>query len=128
MVQKVTKGIKVSVLTNYQGVHQHNDYTHHAFSYLITIENQTNDIVQLVSRKWMIFDSLNDVEIVKGDGVVGQIPILNPGERHSYESNCYLDSTLGAMKGYYNMINFTSKTHFKVYIPTFQLSIPEMLN
>mgnify|MGYP000226999369 CR=1 FL=1 len=128
MVEKITKGIKISVLTNYEGVHSRNENTMYAFSYFITIENKSNDTVQLLSRKWEIFDSLNSKEIVIGDGVVGQIPILEPNEKYTYRSNCILDSKIGAMKGYFNMISFTSKTHFKVHIPTFQLIVSETLN
>lgn len=128
VIQKITKGIKVSVETNYEGIHVRNDITHYAFSYFITIENQSLDIVQLVSRKWEIFDSLNNKEIVIGDGVVGQIPILEPQEKYTYRSNCFLESSVGSMKGYFNMINFTSKTQFKVHIPTFQLVVKEVLN
>ncbi|WP_139958901.1 Co2+/Mg2+ efflux protein ApaG [Flavicella sediminum] len=128
MVQKVTKGIKISVHTNYEGLHVRNENKLYAFSYFITIENQSSDIVQLISRKWEIFDSLNEKEIVIGDGVIGQIPILEPKETYTYRSNCFLDSSIGSMKGHFNMINFTSKTQFKVHIPTFQLTVNEVLN
>jgi ApaG protein len=128
LVEKITKGIKISVHTNYEGVKQHNDNSHYAFSYFVTIENQTNDIVQLLSRQWEIFNSLNDIEVVIGDGVVGQIPILEPNEKYTYRSNCFLESSMGSMKGFFNMVNFTSKTHFKVQIPTFQLIVNEVLN
>lgn len=128
VVEKITKGIKVSVHTNYEGIQQHHENTHYAFSYFVTIENQTNDTVQLLSRQWEIFDSLNDNEIVIGDGVVGQIPILEPGEKYTYRSNSFLESSMGSMKGFFNMVNFTSKTHFKVQIPTFQLIVNEVLN
>lgn len=128
LVEKITKGIKISVHTNYEGIKQHNEISHYAFSYFVTIENQTNDIVQLLSRQWEIFDSLNDLETVIGDGVVGQIPILEPNEKYTYRSNCFLESSIGSMKGHFNMLNFTSKTYFKVQIPTFQLIVNEVLN
>ena len=128
MVEKITKGIKISVLTNYEGLHSQSENSMFLFSYFITIENQSNDTVQLLSRKWEIFDSLNSKEIITGDGVVGQIPILEPSEKYTYRSNCLLQSKIGAMKGYFNMINFTSKTHFKVLIPTFQLEVADTLN
>lgn len=128
MVEKITKGIKISVLTNYEGIHSRNENILYAFSYFITIENTGNDTVQLLSRKWDIYDSLNSAESVVGDGVVGQIPILEPNEKYTYRSNCILESKIGAMKGYFNMINFTTKTHFKVQIPTFQLIVSETLN
>jgi ApaG protein len=128
VIQNTTQGIKVSVHTNYEGIHVRNEISHYAFSYFITIENQSPDIVQLISRKWEIFDSLNNKEIVIGHGVVGQLPIIEPQEKYTYRSNCFLESSIGSMKGYFNMINFTSKTQFKVHIPTFQLVVKEVLN
>lgn len=128
MIEKITKGIKISVRTNYEGIHVRNEISHYAFSYFVTIENQSQDTVQLISRKWEIFDSLNNKEIVIGDGVVGQLPVLEPHEKYTYRSNCFLESSMGSMKGYFNMINFTSKTQFKVQIPTFQLVVTEVLN
>lgn len=128
VVEKITKGIKISVLTNYEGIHSQNENRMFLFSYFITIENQTNDTVQLLSRKWEIYDSLNTKEIIKGDGVVGQIPILEPNEKYTYRSNCLLQSKIGSMKGYFNMINFDSKSHFKVQIPAFQLNVADTLN
>ena len=128
MIEKITKSIKISVLTNYEGINPHNENETFLFSYFITIENIGNDTVQLLSRKWEIFDSMNNKEIVIGDGVVGQIPILEPNEKYTYRSNCLLKSKIGAMKGHFNMINFTSKKNFKVLIPNFQLTVIETLN
>lgn len=128
MIEQITKGIKISVLTNYEGMHSQNENEMYLFSYFITIENQGNDTVQLLSRKWEIFDSMANKEIVIGDGVVGQIPVLDPNEKYTYRSNCLLQSTIGAMKGHFNMINFTSKTTFKVMIPNFQLMVMGSLN
>ncbi len=99
-----------------------------AFGYLITIENQSKDSVQLTSRFWKIKDALNKTEIVQGEGVIGKKPVLKPGESHSYSSGCLLTSPFGAMRGYYNMINFTSSKKFKVTIPSFKLSAPFALN
>jgi len=128
MVQQVTNGIKISVKTKFIGNSYHNDQLHYAFSYRITIENQSNDSVQLLNRYWKIFDSLNTVEEVNGAGVVGLKPILKPGEIHSYSSSCILNSHIGAMNGYFEMISFTTSNTFKVHIPTFQLMVSGALN
>lgn len=128
VIQKTTKQIRISVHTKYEGLQNRNENYHYLFSYFITIENLGQDTVQLLSRKWEIYDSLNQLDIVIGDGVVGQIPVLEPGEKYTYRSNCILDSSMGAMKGYFNMINFTTKKYFKVAIPNFQLVVPEVLN
>lgn len=128
MVQQITNGIKISVKTNFEGMRFQNHRLYYMFSYEVVIDNQSKDAVQLVSRYWSIFDSLNDLETVEGDGVIGKKPILAPKEKHSYNSFCYLTSPIGSMSGFYNMINFTTTQNFKVYIPTFQLMIPAILN
>jgi len=99
-----------------------------AFGYQITIENQSKDSVQLNSRFWRIKDALNNTEIVQGEGVIGQKPVLKPGESHTYSSGCLLTSPFGSMRGYYDMINFSSSRKFKVSIPSFKLSAPFALN
>lgn len=128
MVTQITKGIKISVLTGFEGTFFKNHKIHYAFSYEITIENQSKDSVQLNSRHWEIYDSLNHKEIVDGEGVVGKKPVLKPGEKHTYTSGCLLASPIGAMNGYYTMVNFTSTKSFQVAIPTFKLSAPFALN
>jgi ApaG protein len=128
MVQQITNGIKISVKTNFEGTRYQNYRLNYLFSYEVVIENQSNDSVQLISRKWNIFDSLNNKEIVKGQGVIGKKPIIAPKGKHLYNSFCYLNSPIGSMSGFYNMINFTTTEKFKVYIPNFQLMIPAILN
>jgi ApaG protein len=124
MVTQITRGIKISVLTSFEGTYFKNYKLNFAFSYEITIENHSKDAVQLMSRFWEIFDSLNDKETVIGEGVVGKKPVLNPGESYTYKSGCLLSSPFGAMKGYFNMINFTSTRNFRVIVPSFKLSAP----
>lgn len=128
MVQQVTSGIKISVDTTFEGTFYKNYKVHFAFGYKVTIENQGKDAVQLNSRHWKIYDALNNIEIVEGEGVIGKKPVLQPGESHTYNSGCLLTSPFGAMKGYYNMVNFTTTNNFKVYIPAFKLSAPFALN
>jgi len=128
MVTQITRGIKISVLTSFEGTYFKNYKIQFAFSYEITIENHSKDSVQLMSRHWEIFDSLNYKEIVDGEGVIGKKPVLKPGESHTYSSGCLLSSPFGAMKGYFNMINFTSTRSFRVIVPNFKLSAPFALN
>ena len=128
MVTQITRGIKISVLTSFEGTYFKNYKLNFAFSYQITIENHSKDSVQLISRMWEILDSLNDKETVIGEGVVGKKPVLKPGESHTYKSGCLLSSPFGAMRGYFNMINFTSTKNFKVIVPSFKLSTPFALN
>jgi ApaG protein len=128
MVSQITRGIKISVLTTFEGTYFKNHKIQFAFSYEISIENHSKDSVQLTSRHWEIFDSLNDLETVDGEGVIGKKPVLKPGETHTYSSGCLLASPFGAMRGHFNMINFTSTKNFKVIVPTFKLSAPFALN
>ena len=128
MVSQITRGIKISVLTNFEGTYLKNHKMHFAFTYHITIENYSKDSVQLTTRHWEISDSLNHPEIVDGEGIVGKKPVLKPGEQHTYSSGCLLMSPFGAMSGYFNMINFTTTKTFKVTVPTFRLSAPFALN
>lgn len=128
MVQQVTRGIKISVETTYEGSFYKNYKIQYAFGYTVTIENQSKDSVQLNARHWEILDALNNLEIVSGEGVIGKKPVLKPGESHTYTSGCLLTSPFGAMQGHYSMINFTTTKNFKVIIPTFKLSAPFAIN
>lgn len=128
MVQQVTKGIKISVNTYFEGSFYKNQRIHFAFAYEVTIENKSNEYVQLNARHWNILDALNDKEIVSGNGVIGKKPKLGPGESHTYTSGCLLTSPFGAMNGYYTMFNFATATSFKVQIPTFKLCADFALN
>ncbi len=128
MITQITQGIKISVFTSFEGTYFKNYKINFAFSYQITIENNSKDTVQLISRHWEIFDSLNQKEIIDGEGVVGQKPVLRPGEKHNYSSGCLLSSSFGAMNGFFNMINFTTTRNFQVEVPTFKLNTPFALN
>lgn len=128
MVHEVTNGIRVSVVSNFQGATKHNYKLHYLFSYTVTIENLSEVLVQLTSRKWFIYDTAKDTEVVEGKGVVGKQPVLHPSETYTYTSNCYLTSPNGAMKGFYTMLNLENGTTFKVKIPTFQLMVPSNYN
>ena len=128
MVQLITKGIKISVKTRYNGVIQQGQNEFNAFSYYISIENETTETVQLLERFWEISDALNDKEFVEGEGVVGQKPIIEPNEFYTYKSNCFLLAATGSMKGSFKMINKNSKEYFQVIIPTFQLTTTPLLN
>jgi ApaG protein len=128
MIQQITKGIKISVQTSFEGTFYKDRELRFAFGYMITIENQSKDSVQLVNRHWQINDSLHATQIIEGEGVVGQKPVIKPGMSHTYRSGCQLKSTTGMMKGYYEMISFTTSRKFRVAIPTFKLCANFALN
>lgn len=128
MISQTTKGIKISVETQYEGSFFKSKDTCYVFNYKITIENTTDDTVQVLSRHWEIYDSLKNTEIVEGEGIIGETPIIAPGEKHTYKSGCILKSSLGSMQGYYNVLNHTHARLFKVTIPNFKLSADFVLN
>lgn len=128
MVQQVTKGIKISVNSKFNGTFYKNLRLHFAFDYTVCIENHSSDSVQINRRYWTILDALNPKETVEGAGVIGRQPILEPGERHTYTSGCLLTSPFGAMKGFYTLHNFSTNTSFRVRIPIFKLSADFTLN
>lgn len=126
MVQQVTKGIKVSVETQFEGTIYKDQQKQYAFSYRVIIENQSNFQVKLTSRYWIIKDALNNVEIVEGKGVIGLQPVIEPGDKHEYNSGCLLVSPIGSMQGYYKMIS--QEKEIKANIPLFKLSAPFAMN
>ena len=128
MFQQITKGIKISIKTTFNGLIYRGYQQYYSFSYYVSIENNSKETVKLLERFWTIFDSLNNTEYVEGEGVVGETPVLNPNEIYNYKSNCFLLSTTGAMKGDYKMINFDTLEEFLVTIPTFQLTTTPTLN
>ncbi len=128
MFQQITKGIKISVKTTFNGKVYRGYQEYYTFSYYISIENNSKNIVQLLERYWTIFDALNNIEYAEGEGVVGETPILKPNEEYNYRSNCFLLSNTGAMMGHYKMINFETSEEFLVTIPTFQLTTTPTLN
>lgn len=128
MVEQITQGIKISVKTKFNGTSYRNHRLYYVFAYFVTIENNSTNTVELTHRFWKILDSLNKTEIVEGEGVVGQTPILKPNDSYSYSSGCFLESTIGAMQGFYSMRNIHTNDVLKVKIPTFQLTTPTTLN
>lgn len=128
MITQVTKGIKISVQTTFEGTFFKNYKMHYAFGYTISIENQSKDTVQLVSRHWDIFDSLKEMETIDGEGVIGKKPVIKPGKSHTYSSGCLLASPIGAMKGYYNIVDMATEEVFEVEVPTFKLAAPFAIN
>ncbi|MBE7651596.1 Co2+/Mg2+ efflux protein ApaG [Tenacibaculum finnmarkense] len=128
MLQQISKGIKIAIETNFNGVVNQGEHEYFSFSYYISIENNSTDTVQLLERFWIIMDALKNTEHVVGKGVVGETPVLKPNDIFKYRSNCFLLSTTGAMKGNYKMINTETLEEFIVTIPIFQLTASPSLN
>jgi ApaG protein len=126
IVTQTTQGIQVSVLTEYQPEHSHPG--HFVFTYKIAIENNSEQTVQLLRRRWHIFDSNGTTREVEGEGVVGQQPVLEPGERYEYVSGCNLRTSIGRMKGTYQMERVVDGKMLTVSIPEFVMIVPYRLN
>lgn len=124
----VTEGVRISVRTIYvpeQSSQKNNTYV---FAYRITIVNETEHTVQLMRRHWKIKDSMGERREVKGEGVVGQQPVLLPGRSHSYVSGCVLKTPIGTMDGHYTMVRYEDESEFEVKIPEFTLVGSFLLN
>ncbi len=97
------------------------------FAYTITITNTGNVTAQLVSRHWIITDAEHKVQEVKGMGVIGQQPVLKPGESFEYTSGASLATAVGTMRGTYQMVADDGRP-FDAPIPSFTLSVPRTLH
>ncbi|QJX45708.1 MULTISPECIES: Co2+/Mg2+ efflux protein ApaG [Hymenobacter] len=123
-----TQGVTVSVTTNYLPDYSSPGQEHYVFAYKIDIRNDSEFTVKLLRRHWYIYDANGAVREVEGEGVVGQQPVLEPGESHQYVSGCNLKSGLGKMRGSYQMERLMDGSEFAVEIPEFTLVVPYRLN
>lgn len=123
-----TGKIKVSVESFYQNKASDALSHHYVFAYRITLENFSDTAVQLLSRHWHIVDTLSENKEVKGEGVVGEQPVIIPGEHYQYVSWCQLSSDIGKMQGTYTFLNLSNGEEFIVIIPAFCLQSSERLN
>lgn len=124
----VTNGITVAVETNYLPHHSDPREGRYIFGYHIMIENGSPHTVQLLRRHWYITDGAAQVREVEGEGVVGEKPILSPGERYEYASFCDLNTEIGKMRGNYLMTRHEEDIQFEVEIPEFRMIAPGKLN
>ncbi len=128
MITQVTSGIKISVETFYQPEQSNPIQFHYFFAYRITIENTSEYTVQLKRRHWFIFDSNSVKSEVEGEGVIGEQPVLSPGDVYKYISGCNLNSEIGKMHGYYLFEKISDDTTFHVEIPQFIMEVPAKMN
>ena len=123
-----TSGIQISVETNFRQDLSEISESQYFFNYKVEVENTNNFDVQLTTRDWYIFDSLREARYVSGAGVVGEQPILKPGDKYTYTSGCDLMSEIGFMKGFYTFKNLLDGEMFQAFIPTFKLEFPGKKN
>lgn len=118
-----TRDVVVRVICNYLPDQSDPLERQWVWAYMVEIENHGSETVQLISRHWVITDALNRVEEVQGPGVVGEQPILNPGEAFRYSSACPLPTPSGVMRGSYRMATDGGEI-FDVETPQFSLDLP----
>ena len=99
----------------------------YVFAYKITITNSGIQSAQLMSRKWIITDGDGKIQEVSGEGIVGQQPIIEPGQQHQYTSGTVLETKVGSMSGFYSMVAADGH-EFSAPIPPFTLSYPNALH
>ena len=121
--EALTGGIRVRVQAEYSPAHSRPHDNRWFFLYTVTILNESDRTVQLVTRHWVITDATGHVEEVRGPGVVGQQPVLEPGQSFEYTSGCPLANPYGSMRGTYQMITGNGE-HFDAAVAPFQLQAP----
>ena len=124
MYQKETRAIEITVKPFYLEEQSEPDDSHFVFAYHIRIQNNGGDVVQLLNRYWQITDGLGRIQEVRGPGVVGEQPVLRPGEAFEYTSGCPLNTATGLMVGTYEMETLDGE-RFDVDIPAFSLDAPD---
>ena len=120
MSEAVTNGVRVEVLSRHAPENSRPHQGEWVFQYTVRITNQGTETVQLISRHWIITDALDHVEEVRGPGVVGEQPVLAPGESFKYSSWCPLKTPTGMMHGTYQMLR-EDGTQFDIEIAPFAL-------
>jgi ApaG protein len=121
--EAVTNNIRVEVESKYVAEQSQPFQSHWFFSYTVRITNEGEETVQLLSRHWIITDGCGHVQEVRGPGVVGEQPVLSPGEGFQYTSSCPLPTASGVMRGTYQMVT-EDGNHFDVEIAPFALHEP----
>ncbi len=121
---QTTHGVKVTVRSFFLADQSRPDEGHFVWAYRVRIENLGRETVQLLRRTWNITDARGRSLQVRGDGVVGEQPVLEPGEAFEYTSGTPLDTPSGIMQGSYHMIKSDTGADFDVTIPTFSLDSP----
>lgn len=123
----IADSIEVRVKTRHLPEHLPSDSTQFAFAYHITIVNNSDETVQLISRYWRITDANGKSSEVQGAGVIGKQPIIEPGASFDYTSGAVIDTPVGNMQGYYEMEQGNG-SRFRVPIDVFRLAVQNILH
>lgn len=123
MYRALTREIEVTVEPFYLAEQSDPEENRYVWAYRVVISNHSHITVQLISRYWNITDENGQIDEVSGPGVIGEQPILNPGDTYEYQSGCPLDTPSGVMYGRYQMVSDSGEM-FDVAIPAFSLDSP----
>ncbi len=123
----VTREVEVSVESFFLESESDPELNRFSFAYRVQLKNLGGETVQLISRHWIITDSIGKIQHVKGPGVVGEQPVLKPGTSYEYTSGSRLESPMGTMEGTYQMVTDEGE-NFDIRIPMFTLAVPGTLN
>ncbi len=121
MSEAVTQGVRVEVMARHSPENSRPGSNEWLFEYTVRITNQGEHTVQLLTRHWIITDAIDQKREVNGPGVVGEQPVLAPGESHQYSSWCPLPTPTGTMRGSYRMVRLPGGEQFDVEIAPFGL-------
>jgi ApaG protein len=127
MSDTTTRGIRVQVESSYDEESSSPPDNYYLFTYQVTISNRGRETAQLVSREWIITDGNGETQRVQGPGVVGEQPVLSPGDEFEYTSFCPLPTPVGSMHGSYRMV-LPNGESFEAEIAPFSLSAPHAVN
>ena len=124
MYSETTRSIKITVRPFYLEQHSSPDENRYIWAYQVKIENTGGETVQLLNRHWKITDALGRLQEVRGPGVVGEQPVLEPGQSFEYTSSCPLPTSSGFMVGEYEM-ETRGGDNFLAQVPAFSLDMPQ---
>ncbi len=127
MGNTITQGVRIVTESFFVPERSNPDRKQFFFAYRVRITNEGPRTVQLISRHWVITDADGRTENVRGPGVVGEQPILNPGQSFEYTSACPLPCPVGVMQGSYQMVEQDSGEPFNAIIDPFTLAVPGVL-
>ena len=119
--------IQITVKVKYLSEQSDEAENRFVFAYTIKVSNEGDQTVKLLARHWLITDANQHVQAVNGKGVVGEQPVINPGQSFEYTSGTVLATQVGTMSGSYELI-LNDGTEFTVLVPQFVLSIPRVLH
>ena len=116
--------IEVSVEPSYRADESNDMEARYVFSYTVTVHNQSPHSVQLMARYWKITQGSGECQEVRGKGVVGQQPLIGPGQQFRYTSRAILQTPVGVMEGAYTLLDTSTQRAFEVVISPFRLAVP----